>query len=213
MKIISHRGNGNIYKANTKEALLKAINTSYIDGIELDIRMTLDNQIVIIHDITIGLISDGRGIVTKMIYNELLKYNFGTSKYPSKICLLEELLKEVKNFKIILIDIKQEINNEIIIDKLFQILKKYQHLNIYIMSFNYDLIRQYKDKYNGYCGLLIGNYINTDKLYNTFDFNIITYNYRKRVEKKETFLWTINSKKEDIDNYNIITDKPSLFYQ
>lgn len=71
MKVIAHRGNGNIYKANTKEALLQALKYTYVDGIELDVRMTKDKKIVIIHDPIIDLVSDGSGIVRFMNLNEI----------------------------------------------------------------------------------------------------------------------------------------------
>ena len=66
MKIIAHRGIHDKYKPNTKEALLQALNESYIDGIELDIRITKDKKIVIIHDPIINFISNGSGIVKKL---------------------------------------------------------------------------------------------------------------------------------------------------
>ncbi|MEG2322347.1 MAG: glycerophosphodiester phosphodiesterase family protein, partial [Bacilli bacterium] len=98
IKIISHRGsNVSIYKPNTKEALLEALQDDYIDGIEFDVRITKDKKIVIIHDLLINFISNGKGIVKKMKLNKLLKYNFGTNKLKQKICTLDELLKKIKS--------------------------------------------------------------------------------------------------------------------
>lgn len=211
MKIISHRGSGvSKYKPNTKEAILSALNVSYIDGVEFDVRITKDKKIVIIHDPIINFVSNGRGIVKNMKYKELLKYNFGTKENPSKIALLDEVLSLINNKKIILIEIKEESEDyEEIVDIVYEIISKY-NLNIYIASFNYELIKYFKTKYNK-CGLIIGLGLNTKKLYNHFDFNIVSYNYRNRVDKKETFIWTINEIKEDIDKFNVITDKTSLF--
>lgn len=212
MKIISHRGSGFKYKNNTKEAILYLLNIDYIDGVEFDVRITKDKKIVIIHDPIINFVSNGRGIVKNMNYKELLKYNFGSKQNPSKICLLDELLASVNNKKIILIEIKEETDDyKDIVDIVYNIISKYD-LNIYIASFNYELIKYFKTKYNK-CGLIIGLGLNTKKLYNHFDFNIVSYNYRNKVDKKETFIWTINEIKDDINNYNIITDKPNLFHQ
>jgi len=212
MKIISHRGNGFKYKPNTKEAILYSLNIDYVDGVEFDVRITKDKKIVIIHDPIINFVSNGRGIVKNMKYKELLKYNFGTKEIPSKITLLDELLSLINNKKIILIEIKEEMDDyKEIVDIVYKIISKY-NLNIYIASFNYELIKYFKTKYNK-CGLIIGLGLNTKKLYNHFDFNIVSYNYRNRVDKKETFIWTINEVKKDINNYNIITDKPYLFHQ
>lgn len=210
MKIISHRGNGvSKYKPNTKEAILTALNTNYIDGVEFDVRITKDKKIVILHDFIIDFVSDGSGFVKNMNYKKLLKYNFGTFDNPSKISLLDDVLSSVNTNKIILIEIKEETDNYEIVDIVYKIISKY-NLNIYIASFNYNLIKYFKTKYNK-CGLIIGLGLNTKKLYNHFDFNIVSYNYRNRVDKKETFLWTINEVKGDLSKYNIITDKPYLF--
>ncbi len=211
MNIISHRGsNISKYQKNTKHALLTAINLDFISGIEFDIRITKDKKIVIIHDPIINLVSNGSGLVKKLTYKKLLKYNFGTKENPSKICTLEELLDNIKNNKKILIELKDESNDyKQFVDIVYNIIKKYQ-LNIYIASFNYELIKYFSKKYNK-CGLIIGNGINLNKKYNNFDYNILSYKYRKIYNKKETFLWTINDKKEDLEKYNIITDKPYLF--
>lgn len=211
MEIISHRGsNVSNYSPNSKQALLTALSLSFIDGIEFDVRMTKDKKIVIIHDPIINLVSNGSGIVKKLKYKKLLKYNFGNKENPSKICLLEELLNNIKNNKKILIELKEESNDfKEFADIVYNIIKKYK-LNIYIASFNYELIKYFKTKYNN-CGLIIGNGLNIKRRYNDFNFNILTYKYRKIYNKKETFLWTINEYKEDLNNYNIITDNPYLF--
>ena len=166
MNIISHRGaNVSKYKKNTKQALLTAINLDFIDGIEFDVRITKDKKIVIIHDPIINLVSNGSGLVKKLKYKKLLKYNFGTKENPSKICLLTELLDNIKNNKKILIELKEESNNfKEFVDIVYNIIKKYK-LNIYIASFNYELIKYFNSKYNK-CGLIIGNGINLDKKYN-----------------------------------------------
>ena len=120
------------------------------------------------------------------------------------------MLDNIKNNKKILIELKEESNNfKEFVDIVYNIIKKYK-LNIYIASFNYELIKYFSKLYNK-CGLIIGNGINIDKKYNNFNYNILTYKYRKIYNKKETFLWTINSYKDDLDNYNIITDNPYLF--
>lgn len=210
MKIISHRAsNISKYKPNTKAALLTALSLDFIDGIEFDVRITKDKKIVIIHDPVINLVSNGSGIVKKMKYKKLIKYNFGTKENPSRICTLDNLLKDINSNKIILIDIKEESNDLKIADIVLNIIKKY-NLNIYIASFNYNIIRYLQNKYKK-VGLIINKAINNKKLYNNFGFNIISYQYKNIITKKETFLFTINEVKEDLDKFNIITDNPYLF--
>lgn len=199
MYLISHRGNNNQkYKENTINALINAYKTPYIDGIELDIRMTKDNIIVLSHD----NIKDGK-IINKTKYKKL------------KLDKLEDLLKKLSNEKKIIIDIKEE--NKKIIDILYKTIKEYDY-KFYICSFNYKIINMFKTKYNKFkSGLIIGYMINIDKIHNKLDFNSLQYNLIKRINKnKEIFIWTVNDKKtlNKILKYkkdiNIITDKAYL---
>ena len=83
-----------------------------------------DKKIVIIHDPIIDFVSNGTGIVKNMTYKKLLKYNFGTLEYPSKICLLDELLKNIHTNKIILIELKFEGSNyKEFVDIVYNIIK------------------------------------------------------------------------------------------
>lgn len=199
MYLISHRGNNNHdYKENTKEALITSYNTPYIDGIELDIRLTKDNIIVLSHD----NITNGK-IINKTNYKKI--------KHLDK---LEDILKQLSDKKKIIIDIKVE--NIKLIDTLYDTIKNYNY-KFYICSFNYKIINMFKTKYKKYkTGLIIGYMLNLDKIYNNLDFNSLEYNLIKRINKnKEIFIWTVNDKKilnkiKKIENINIITDKPYL---
>ena len=197
MYLISHRGNNNHkYKENTIKALTTSYNTPYIDGIELDVRLTKDDVIVLSHD----NIHNGK-LINKTKYEKL------------NIDKLEDLLKELSDKKKIVIDIKEE--NKKIIDILYKIIKNYNY-KFYICSFNYKIIKEFKEKHKD-CkvGLIIGYMINIDKIKNNLDFNSLQYNLKNRINKyKETFIWTINDKKTlykiNIPNINIITDKAYL---
>ncbi len=211
IKIIAHRGGyESNYKPNTKECLLDALDNKNIIGVEIDVRLTKDKKIVIIHDSLINFVSNGSGIVKKMTLKKLKKYNFGSEKYPSKIVTLDEFLKCVDSDKIILIEIKDK--DAMINDILYNTLKKYE-LNFFVCSFHYDIILDFKKKYKYKNGLIVGYGQNLKRLYNHFDFNITTYYYKDRVSKKKpTFIWTINNIRNNLDDYFIITDYPSLFY-
>lgn len=218
MEIISHRGNNNHdYNENTLDAVINAINKDYVDGVEIDIRITKDNNLVVIHDLVI----DNGKIVREMTLKELFKYNFGNELHYSKIATLEDVLKNVTNNKKIIIEIKEESNDFItLVDKLDELLKKYSNRNILLCSFNYQLCKYIKKNYKYKIGLLIGIKLNLDKFYNNFNFNSINYRHINKIvfKFKRNYIWTINSEKEfkklkkKIVKYNIgiITDKPYL---
>jgi len=74
MKILAHRGYSGRYPENTMLAFQKAAEAG-CDGIELDVQLTKDDVVVIIHDETIGRVTDGGGMVKDYTYGELKKFN------------------------------------------------------------------------------------------------------------------------------------------
>ena len=95
MKIIAHRGFSGIYPENTMLAFRKAIEIG-ADGIELDVHLSKDGQVMIIHDEALkrttgldGVISDyTRAELEKISAGKTKNYEFGFTPIPS----LEEYL-------------------------------------------------------------------------------------------------------------------------
>ncbi len=194
--IIAHRGNNGKDKENTYVALQNSLDLFFCDGIEFDIRETKDNIFIISHD----MFYNG-----KIIYNTLFKDLTGAQR-------LEDLLKNIHNDKVIMIEIKEERMNFPLVLHLYKVIKKY-NLNYYIMSFNYELIMNFKSKYPRYkCGLLIGIKMNKSRVDNDLDFNAINIKHLEKA-KDNDFVWTINNTKrlKNIHS-NIITDKPLMIY-
>lgn len=193
MKFIAHRGkNNHQFTENTKEALLECLTKDYISGVEFDIRITKDKKIIIYHNMLFFDNSNNLCQISKKNLKEIKKL------YPN-ISTLDEFLKKVKNNKILVIEIKEERDDfDVFIITLFNILKKYRYLNIYICSFNYKLIRKIKSKYSGYkCGLVVGYLMNTKNIDNNLDFFLYSYNYVDLINyNKEIFVFNINKKEK-----------------
>lgn len=73
-KIFAHRGFSGKYPENTMLAFEKAVAIG-VDGIELDVHLTKDGEIVIIHDEDIKRTCDGEGLVKDMTLEELKKFD------------------------------------------------------------------------------------------------------------------------------------------
>lgn len=73
-KIFAHRGFSGKYPENTMLAFQKAVEIG-VDGIELDVHLTKDNEIVIIHDEDIKRTCDGEGLVKDMTLEELRRFD------------------------------------------------------------------------------------------------------------------------------------------
>lgn len=183
---IAHRGNNILKCENRLEFINDVLNTDYINGIEVDIRKTLDNKFILSHNKFLKC--DKLINVNKYKLKDLLKMTFYIDSKIFKIHTLEELLK-INTNKIFLLEIKDNIN----IIKLNKILKKYSYLNLYICSFNYDFIFKFKKKYPNYkCGLIIGYLMNLNKNFTIFDFLMFHHSSILNVNKPY-FVWTVNS--------------------
>lgn len=218
IKFISHRGNdvGINYPENSKESILEVLNRDYISGVEFDVRMTKDKRIVVVHDNTIALSSNGNGLISKTRLKQLEKYNFGTITNPLKIATLEDILSNINCDKEIIIEIKEEAKRyRKVVNVIYDIIKNYSNLNIKICSFNYKLVEYFKCKYpNVNVGLLVGIKMNLDKEISNFDFcSVSIINYKKYLNCKNLYIWTINEKaifdditKVVLGDFSVISD-------
>lgn len=130
-QIFAHRGFSSCYPENTLPAFAAAI--QFADGIELDVQLSKDQQLVVIHDETIDRTTDGTGYVQNLTLAELQSYNAGAkfkritlaTKIPSLREVLELLIRE--NFTGVLnIELKNDkIHYEDIERKLLAVLSEY----------------------------------------------------------------------------------------
>lgn len=94
-KIWAHRGASGYAPENTLEAFRLAAELG-ADGVELDVQLTKDREIVVIHDEKIDRTGSGRGYVADHTLEELRRYNYNRTKpeYPhADIPTLREVLE------------------------------------------------------------------------------------------------------------------------
>ncbi|MEW9049710.1 MAG: glycerophosphodiester phosphodiesterase [Neobacillus sp.] len=94
-QIFAHRGYSAIFAENTMTAFIEAEKAG-ADGIELDVQLTKDGEIVVIHDEKVNRTTNGSGLVKNLLYKEIRKFNAnkkGVKKepVPSLIEVLEWL--------------------------------------------------------------------------------------------------------------------------
>ncbi|GLW68816.1 glycerophosphoryl diester phosphodiesterase [Kitasatospora phosalacinea] len=99
VKVIAHRGSSAALPEHTEEAYRRALEEG-ADGLECDVRVTADGQLVCVHDRTVARTSDGRGTVSTMTLAQLSALDFGSWKHPqeprrSSVLTLERLLELV----------------------------------------------------------------------------------------------------------------------
>jgi len=108
--IVGHRGARALYPENTVISFEKAIEMG-VDGIETDLNMTKDGELVVIHDGTVDRTTNGSGKVSEMTLSEIRSLDAGVKFSPeyegAKIPVFGEFLDLVKGKNLLLnIEIK-----------------------------------------------------------------------------------------------------------
>ena len=75
--IFAHRGSSGTHPENTMASFIEAIKVG-ADGIELDVHLTKDNQIIVMHDHTINRTTNGNGRIKDYTYQELQQFEAGS---------------------------------------------------------------------------------------------------------------------------------------
>ena len=194
MKVIAHRGNDNNENNNRIDGLLNCLKKSNIDGIEFDVAMTKDYKFILSHDYILRTKTSFYNIkdhTLKFLKNKLFVKN--GKKYP--VVELKEFLDKVHNNKILLMEFKIDNNAEKFAKKIKPLIKRYSNLNIWICSFNREVLSYFKE-YK--VGLIKTKMINQS---NKEEYDFISINYIGKHMKLPNDKYFIG----------VITDKPKLF--
>ena len=126
---IAHRGASGYEPENTLRSFRKAIELNS-DAIELDVQLTKDHKLVVIHDETVNRTTNGKWKVSELTLKELKKLDAGKGE---KIPTLEEVIKVCRNKCKLNIEIK-ELNS---VKKVIEIVVKERFVKQTIISSNH----------------------------------------------------------------------------
>jgi len=96
--IYAHRGASIFHPENTLEAFSLAVEQG-VDGIELDVHLSKDGEIVVAHDERLERVSNGKGYINDRTLDELKSLNFNNSFFGGRayrIPLLSEVFSLLK---------------------------------------------------------------------------------------------------------------------
>lgn len=152
MKIWAHRGCSQMYPENTLLAFEKAGEMDGLTGIELDIQMTRDGELVVIHDERVDRTTEGIGYVRDYTLSEIKKLHIyaGTNQSQSIPTIREvlDLLEEkIKSGLKINIELKNGIYQyEGMEEKIVEMIGQYGlQKNIVYSSFNALSLEKIRD--------------------------------------------------------------------
>lgn len=136
---IAHRGLWNEnFPENTLSAYKNAVENGY--AIEIDIYLTTDNEIVCFHDKTLTRLLGTDGLIYEQSYEHLKTLSVLGS--GEKVPLLTELLDCVDGKVPLLIEVKEQPQNKLLIKKFIEIIKNYKG-EFAVQSFNPGYVRQF----------------------------------------------------------------------
>lgn len=150
MDIYAHRGSSGTHPENTLAAFREAARLP-IYGVEFDVHLTKDGQLVIIHDEAIDRTSSGSGFVKDMTLTELREFDFGS--WFSEDCKGESIptLEEVlyifkKTNHHINIELKSDVfRYDGMEEQVLALIRSFQlEKRVLISSFNHEAIQKVK---------------------------------------------------------------------
>lgn len=212
--LIAHRGYHNNKKGipeNSVLAFKKAIDNNYL--IELDVRLTKDQKLVVFHDDNLKRVCGVNKRVKDLTYRELLKYNlFNTTL---KVPLFSDVIKLVNGRVPILIETKYHNRYGVLEKILINELSNYKGLYAIQSFYPMTLLWLKRNTKDIPIGLLSSNFKNDlnrlksiigktlilDLFFKTdfisYDVKGLPNNYLSyKRDKKKIVIWTIKNKKD-----------------
>jgi len=215
---IGHRGARAYEPENTLRSFQRAIELG-VDAVELDVRKTKDNEIVVIHNVDVNKTTDGSGSVSELTLEEIKRF---VTEKGEKIPTLEEVLDSVGKRVKILVELKETGIEE----KVLGLIRgKGLIENVVIISFHEDALRKVRELDGEVAtGLIYVRHKNpiraalelkAEYLLSLYRFTH-SANVKKAHEKGlKVIVWTINNE-EEVAEYRkkgvdgIATDRPDI---
>ncbi len=102
MILTGHRGAAELEPENTRLSIQKAIDLG-VDQVEIDVHLTRDQHLVVIHDATVDRTTDGQGAVADFTLEEVKRLDAGKGE---RIPTLQEVIDLVRGKVVLQIELK-----------------------------------------------------------------------------------------------------------
>ena len=137
---IGHRGAKGHEPENTLVSFQKALDLK-VDGIELDVHLSLDGHLIVIHDETIDRTTNGTGFVNQLTLKELKSFKINdTIEIPT----LEEVFNLIDKKCFINIELKNRDTAENVVALIEKYIaeKHWNYTDFIVSSFDWNAIQQ-----------------------------------------------------------------------
>ena len=215
---IGHRGARAYAPENTIMSFKKALEIG-VDAVELDVRKTKDNHLVVIHDADVKRTTDGKGLVSELTLKEIKGFSaLGGEKIPTFEEALDFLDKKVKVF----VELKEAGVEEQVLSLVHA---KDVEKNVVIVSFLEEALKKVRElDADVETGLIYAKHKNPVKAALELKANYLLALYRfvhtvnvvkAHEDGLKVLVWTINTPQE-VEEYakkgvdGITSDKPDI---
>lgn len=217
---IAHRGARAYEPENTLSSFRKAMELG-ADAVELDVRKTKDNELIVIHSADVNKTTNGKGLVSELTLEQIKKL---VTDKDEQVPTLEEVLDCVSRRVKVLIELKETGIEEQV---LALISKRGLLENVIIISFHEDALRKVRELNDDVeTGLIYVRHKNPIQtaldLKAQYLLSLYSFTHSANINKAhenglKVIVWTINNK-EDAEEYKkkgvdgIATDRPDVLY-
>jgi glycerophosphoryl diester phosphodiesterase len=139
VEVIGHRGAAGYEPENTLRSFKKALEIG-VDIVELDVHLTKDNKLVVIHDEKVDRTTNGKGYVKNYKLSELKKLDAGKGE---RIPTLQEAIDLLYGRVKVQIELKGENTEKPVVD----FIKNYDPENFILTSFYHTRVKRAKELY------------------------------------------------------------------
>jgi glycerophosphoryl diester phosphodiesterase len=146
LKIIAHRGASGACPENTLSAIKKAIDIG-VDAIEIDVRLSADGEVFVMHDAKINRTTNSKGLIRRLNAEYLRNLDagswFGPEFKGERIPTLRQVIETCKGKVELLIEVKsaQRSRYPLMIEKIHQLLDQYNAFDfIKVQSFDSTIL-------------------------------------------------------------------------
>ena len=227
-QVTAHRGFSKVAPENTMPAFQAAMDCG-ADYIELDLQLTSDGQLVVIHDDKLDRTTNGKGLVERYTYEQLKPLSAGSwfSKDGEfddvEIPLFSEVLELTGKDIMLNIEIKKSGDPKKTAEKAVELIEEYGIVNsCYVTSFSYPALKKVKQLNPKIKTAFIANLATATSYAQLPYIDAVSMNYlfvnqsvvnSAHHHGKRIFVWTVDRQSEmqkmmalGVDN--IITDRP-----
>lgn len=227
MKIIAHRGGAGLGLENTLSCIEAGLGCSSVSMIEVDVHLTKDGEVVVMHDPTVDRMTNYSGKIENMTLEQLKALRVVGNCHSERIPTLREVLNLIGDRAEVLLEIKRPDNRDDGLEKAcLDIIKECgAYGRVTVQSFNDIVLDRFHsmDPSIRLEKLLFVRPFNLKKIaqqkhiasYNIFHLGLVTRRFVDKMHSigKEVKVWTLQSPQQhhapNLDG--IITDRPDLF--